>query len=140
MLRLPRLRWLTDGSGARCSRVGLGSRARFLYTRARARPRGLSGPARARVRPERGGRNDGQSLSSWRLCSGRGFATLSASPENPRYVHRYLITIEGSHFDAPDNVELPAPPQPGETIETHAPTRRTSCDLKRFRRENGQGP
>jgi hypothetical protein len=47
---------------------------------------------------------------------------VSASPENPRNVYRYIITIEGVNFEALDNVELPAPPQPGDTIETNLGT------------------
>ena len=37
-------------------------------------------------------------------------------------VHRYLITIQGVNFEDVENVELLAPPQPGETIETHLGT------------------
>ena len=37
-------------------------------------------------------------------------------------VHRYIITIEGGNFEEIDKVELPAPPQPGEPIETNLGT------------------
>jgi hypothetical protein len=37
-------------------------------------------------------------------------------------VHRYIITIEGASFEEVDKVELPAPPQPGEPIETNLGT------------------
>ena len=37
-------------------------------------------------------------------------------------VYRYLITIQGVNFEDVENVELPKPPQPGETIETHLGT------------------
>jgi hypothetical protein len=37
-------------------------------------------------------------------------------------VRRYLITIEGRGFEDVDKVELPAPPDPGEPIETHLGT------------------
>jgi hypothetical protein len=33
-------------------------------------------------------------------------------------VHRYLIIIQAPTFEDLDNVELPAPPQPGDPIET----------------------
>jgi hypothetical protein len=33
-------------------------------------------------------------------------------------VHRYLIIIQTATFEDIDNVELPAPPQPGDPIET----------------------
>ena len=33
-------------------------------------------------------------------------------------MNRYIITIEGPNFEDVDEVELPAPPQPGEPIET----------------------
>jgi hypothetical protein len=33
-------------------------------------------------------------------------------------MHRYLIIIQGATFEDVDNVELPAPPQPGDPIET----------------------
>jgi hypothetical protein len=49
---------------------------------------------------------------------------LRRCPGNRRIsnVRRYIITIEGANFEALDNVELPAPPQPGETIETNLGT------------------
>lgn len=47
---------------------------------------------------------------------------MSESPENPGSVYRYIITIEGANFESLDRVELPAPPQPGETIETNLGT------------------
>jgi hypothetical protein len=37
-------------------------------------------------------------------------------------VRRYIITIEGSSFESGDKVELPAPPEPGELIETNLGT------------------
>jgi hypothetical protein len=37
-------------------------------------------------------------------------------------VHRYLIIIQASSFEDVDNVELPAPPQPGDPIETNLGT------------------
>jgi hypothetical protein len=37
-------------------------------------------------------------------------------------VRRYIITIQGASFEDVENVELPAPPQPGEPIETHLGT------------------
>jgi len=37
-------------------------------------------------------------------------------------VQRYIITIQASSFEDVDNVELPAPPQPGEPIETNLGT------------------
>jgi hypothetical protein len=37
-------------------------------------------------------------------------------------VHRYIIIIEGASFEEVDKVELPAPPQPGEPIETNLGT------------------
>jgi hypothetical protein len=37
-------------------------------------------------------------------------------------VRRYIITIQASSFESVDHVELPAPPQPGETIETNLGT------------------
>jgi hypothetical protein len=37
-------------------------------------------------------------------------------------MHRYIITIEGPSFEDVDKVELPAPPQPGEPIETNLGT------------------
>ena len=33
-------------------------------------------------------------------------------------VHRYIIIIQAASFENVDNVELPAPPQPGDPIET----------------------
>jgi hypothetical protein len=38
------------------------------------------------------------------------------------WVYRYIITIQASSFEDVDNVELPAPPQPGEPIETNLGT------------------
>jgi len=35
---------------------------------------------------------------------------------------RYLITINGHSFEDVEDIELPAPPQPGELIETHLVT------------------
>jgi hypothetical protein len=61
-----------------------------------------------------------------RLCKGidhsPGVAVLVAAPDNRRAVHRYMITIEGPSFEDVDKVELPAPPQPGEPIETNLGT------------------
>lgn len=37
-------------------------------------------------------------------------------------VNRYIIAIQGASFEDFENVELPAPPQPGEAIETHLGT------------------
>jgi hypothetical protein len=37
-------------------------------------------------------------------------------------VDRYIITIQAASFEDVENVELPAPPQPGEPIETHLGT------------------
>jgi hypothetical protein len=37
-------------------------------------------------------------------------------------VRRYIIIIQAASFESVDNVELPAPPQPGETIETNLGT------------------
>jgi hypothetical protein len=37
-------------------------------------------------------------------------------------VRRYIIAIKGPNFEGVDNVELPAPPQPGEPIETNLGT------------------
>jgi hypothetical protein len=37
-------------------------------------------------------------------------------------VDRYIITIQAPTFEDVENVELPAPPQPGEPIETHLGT------------------
>jgi hypothetical protein len=37
-------------------------------------------------------------------------------------VRRYIITIEAASFEEVDKVELPAPPQPGEPIETNLGT------------------
>jgi hypothetical protein len=37
-------------------------------------------------------------------------------------VRRYIITIEGPSFEEVDKVELPAPPEPGEPIETNLGT------------------
>jgi hypothetical protein len=37
-------------------------------------------------------------------------------------VRRYIITIQAASFEDVDNVELPAPPQPGEPIETNLGT------------------
>ena len=37
-------------------------------------------------------------------------------------VQRYIITIQASSFESVDHVELPTPPQPGETIETNLGT------------------
>jgi hypothetical protein len=37
-------------------------------------------------------------------------------------VNRYLIIIHASSFEDVDNVELPAPPQPGDPIETNLGT------------------
>jgi hypothetical protein len=37
-------------------------------------------------------------------------------------MHRYIITIQAASFEDVDNVELPAPPQPGEPIETNLGT------------------
>jgi tyrosine-protein phosphatase YwqE len=45
-----------------------------------------------------------------------------APPENYRAVRRYIITIEGPSFEDVDKVELPAPPDPGEPIETNLGT------------------
>jgi hypothetical protein len=49
---------------------------------------------------------------------------LRRGPEERRIgkVRRYLITIKGPNFEDVENVELPAPPQPGEPIETHLGT------------------
>jgi hypothetical protein len=33
-------------------------------------------------------------------------------------VQRWTVIIEGHNFENVDSAELPAPPQPGETIET----------------------
>lgn len=35
---------------------------------------------------------------------------------------RYLITIHGTSFEDVEDIELPAPPQPGGLIETHLGT------------------
>jgi hypothetical protein len=35
---------------------------------------------------------------------------------------RFLITIHGTSFEDVEDIELPAPPQPGEPIETHLGT------------------
>ena len=51
------------------------------------------------------------------ISSGWDVATLPAYPEN-RQVARYIIIIRGASFEDVDNVELPAPPQPGDPIET----------------------
>jgi hypothetical protein len=37
-------------------------------------------------------------------------------------MHRYLIIIHAASFEDVDNVELPAPPQPGDPIETNLGT------------------
>jgi hypothetical protein len=37
-------------------------------------------------------------------------------------VRRYIITIQTASFESVDNVELPALPQPGDTIETNLGT------------------
>jgi hypothetical protein len=37
-------------------------------------------------------------------------------------VHRYIIIIQAASFEDVDNVELPAPPQPGDPIETNLGT------------------
>jgi hypothetical protein len=37
-------------------------------------------------------------------------------------VRRYIITIQAASFEDVENVELPAPPQPGEAIETNLGT------------------
>jgi hypothetical protein len=37
-------------------------------------------------------------------------------------VNRYLIIIHAASFEDVDNVELPAPPQPGDPIETNLGT------------------
>jgi len=37
-------------------------------------------------------------------------------------VRRYIVTIEGPGFEEVDNVELPAPPEPGEPLETNLGT------------------
>ena len=37
-------------------------------------------------------------------------------------VYRYLIIIQAASFEDVDNVELPAPPQPGDPIETNLGT------------------
>ena len=37
-------------------------------------------------------------------------------------VHRYIIIIQAAGFEDVDNVELPAPPHPGEPIETNLGT------------------
>jgi hypothetical protein len=49
---------------------------------------------------------------------------LQHRPRNRRIsnVLRYIISIEGPNFEGVDNVELPAPPQPGEPIETNLGT------------------
>jgi hypothetical protein len=56
-----------------------------------------------------------QITSRWRV------AAQPAYPDNAT-VNRYIITIEAGSFEDVDNVELPAPPQPGEPIETHIGT------------------
>ena len=35
---------------------------------------------------------------------------------------RYIISIQAAGFEDVENVELPAPPHPGEPIETHVGT------------------
>jgi hypothetical protein len=49
---------------------------------------------------------------------------LQRCPRTPRIskVYRYIITIQASSFEDVDNVELPAPPQAGEPIETNLGT------------------
>jgi hypothetical protein len=42
--------------------------------------------------------------------------TLLTYPENRKV--RYVIVIHAESFEDVDNVELPAPPQPGDPIET----------------------
>ena len=37
-------------------------------------------------------------------------------------MYRYVITIQAASFEDVDNVELPAPPEPGEPIETNLGT------------------
>lgn len=37
-------------------------------------------------------------------------------------MQRYIITIQASSFEDVDNVELPAPPEAGEPIETNLGT------------------
>jgi hypothetical protein len=53
-----------------------------------------------------------------------GVAMLQRCPGTRRIgkVRRYIISIQAASFEDVDNVELPAPPQPGEPIETNLGT------------------
>ena len=65
-------------------------------------------------------------VSLMRSCCGRrvsvGMLRRRSLTRRIGEVHRYLIIIQASSFEDVDNVELPAPPQPGDPIETNLGT------------------